>query len=148
MEFLDELADYDQKLHLETGQETADHLLDFLGDVNRPNLYVNFDPANMILYGTGDPIEALKKVGPHVRSVHCKDAVWAPGEQRGKSWGREVALGEGDVDVRRYLQTLKDIGYKGPLTIERETPEDREGQKADIQKAVDILTSTKSSVLS
>lgn len=59
-----------------------------------------------------------------------------------------MALGEGDVDVRRYLQTLKDIGYKGPLTIERETPEDREGQKADIQKAVDILTSTKSSVLS
>lgn len=146
--FLDELADYGQKLHLETGQETADHLLDFLGDVNRPNLYVNFDPANMILYGTGDPIEALKKVGPHVRSVHCKDAVWAPGEQRGKSWGREVALGEGDVDVRRYLQTLKEIGYKGPLTIERETPEDREGQKADIQKAVDILISTKSSVLS
>ena len=46
-------------VHLETGQETADGLLQFIADVGRDNLFVNFDPANMILYGTGEPIEAL-----------------------------------------------------------------------------------------
>ena len=56
-----------QNLHLETGQETADGLLQFLADVARDNLFVNFDPANMILYGTGEPIEALKKIGSFVR---------------------------------------------------------------------------------
>lgn len=145
--FLDELAGHGQKLHLETGQETAEHLLDFLGDVDRPNLFINFDPANMILYGTGDPIEALRKVGPYVRSVHCKDAVWAPEGERGKSWGREVALGQGDVNIRAYLETLKEVGYTGPLTIERETPEDRVQQKADIKTAVDLLTQLRSEIL-
>ncbi len=65
-----------QNLHLETGQESADGLLQFLGDVAKPNLFVNFDPANMILYGTGEPIAALRKIGRYVRSVHCKDATW------------------------------------------------------------------------
>ncbi len=59
---------------METGQETAEALLAFLADVDRENLFVNFDPANMILYGSGEPIEALRKVGRYVRSVHCKDA--------------------------------------------------------------------------
>ena len=58
-----------QSLHLETGQETADDLIQFISDVDRDNLFVNFDPANMILYGTGEPIEALKKIGDRVRSV-------------------------------------------------------------------------------
>ena len=136
-----------QNLHLETGQETADHLLHFIDDVARDNLYINFDPANMILYGTGEPIEALKKVGKHVRSVHCKDGTWAPEGRRGKDWGCEVALGEGDVGMEAYLQTLKDIGYDGPLTIEREIPEDPVQQKADIGKAVSLLEELRSKVL-
>ena len=86
-----------QNLHLETGQEAADTLLKFLGDVGRDNLFVNFDPANMILYGSGEPIEALRKVGRYVRSVHCKDAKWAA--RPGKEWGSEVPLGEGDVGM-------------------------------------------------
>ena len=77
-DLLDHVGANDQRLHLETGQETADHLLQFIGDVDRDNLFINFDPANMILYGTGDPIDALKKVGHLVKSVHCKDATWAP----------------------------------------------------------------------
>ncbi|MCG6155207.1 sugar phosphate isomerase/epimerase family protein [Rubinisphaera margarita] len=140
---LDELAEHGQKMHLETGQETASHLLQFFNDVNRDNLFINFDPANMILYGTGDPIEALKQVGPHVRSVHCKDAVWAPEDQRGTSWGREVALGQGDVDIKKYLETLKEIGYKGPLTIERELSSDRLQQKKDVGQAVELLEATR-----
>jgi len=146
-DLLDHVAANGQQLNLETGQETADHLLDFMSDVKRDNLFVNFDPANMILYGTGDPIEALKKVGHLVKSVHCKDATWAAPEERGKSWGSEVPLGEGDVGMETYLQTLKDLGYTGPLTIEREIAHDRERQKADIGQAVNLLRDLREKIL-
>lgn len=146
-ELLDHVKANGQNLHLETGQETAEHLLHFIADVSRDNLYINFDPANMILYGTGEPIDALRKVGQHVRSIHCKDATWAAEGQRGKSWGAEVALGTGDVGMEAYLTTLKEIGYDGPLTIEREIPEDPVRQKADIGKAVALLEELRAKVL-
>lgn len=136
-----------QNLHLETGQESAEHLLHFIADVGRDNLFINFDPANMILYGTGDPIDALKKVGHLVRSIHCKDAKWAPQEQLGKGWGQEMPLGEGDVGMETFLRTLKEIGYDGPLTIEREIPHDPVRQKADIGKAVNLLESLRAKIL-
>jgi len=139
-DLLDHLARNGQNMHLETGQETADHLLEFIHDVQRPNLFINFDPANMILYGTGNPIEALKKVGKYVRSIHCKDAKWAAEGQRGTSWGCEVALGDGDVGMEAYLQTLKDLGYTGPLTIEREIAHEPVQQKKDIGQALSLLT--------
>lgn len=145
-DLLDHVASNCQGLNLETGQESADHLLEFIEDVGRDNLFINFDPANMILYGTGNPIEALKKVGKHVRSVHCKDGTWAADGQRGIEWGCEVPLGEGDVGMENYLRTLNDLGYSGPLTIEREIPEDRERQKADIGQAVDLLTTLKEKI--
>ncbi len=130
-----------QDLHLETGQETAAGLLQFLADVNRQNLFVNFDPANMILYGTGEPIEALKKIGSYVHSVHCKDATWS--DKPGKTWGQEVPLGKGQVDMEAYLRTLRQIGYAGPLTIEREIPQEPERQKAEIGAAVALLEQLK-----
>ncbi len=133
-----------QALHLETGQETADSLVQFIGDVERDNLFVNFDPANMILYGSGEPIEALEKVGRWVKSVHCKDGKWA--KAPGHEWGAEVALGEGDVDMERYLRTLDAIGYHGPLTIEREIPAEPERQKAEIGKALALLTELKAKI--
>lgn len=140
---LDHVKVNGQNLNLETGQESADHLLDFISDVGRDNLKINFDPANMILYGTGDPIAALKRVGHLVGSVHCKDATWAAEDRRGIDWGAEVPLGEGDVGMGTYLRTLDEIGYTGPLTIEREIPENREQQKTDIGKAVSLLTELK-----
>ncbi|MES2792811.1 MAG: sugar phosphate isomerase/epimerase family protein [Planctomycetota bacterium] len=146
-DLLDHVNGNGQNLHLETGQESADHLLEFIHDVERDNLFINFDPANMILYGSGEPIEALKKVGHLVRSVHCKDAKWAALDQRGKSWGSEVALGDGDVGMETYLRTLLDLGYTGPLTIEREIAHDRDRQKADIGKAVNLLNSLKTKIL-
>jgi len=133
-----------QNLHLETGQETADALLQFIGDVQRDNLFINFDPANMILYGTGEPIEALKKVGRYVRSVHCKDGKWA--KNPGQEWGQEVPLGHGDVGMERYLQTLKEIGYTGPLTIEREIPQEPERQKAEIRHAATLLADLRAKI--
>jgi sugar phosphate isomerase/epimerase len=134
----DHLAKNGQSMHLETGQEPADVLLAFLNDVERDNLFVNFDPANMILYGCGEPIPALRTLGRFVRSIHCKDATWS--KQPGETWGVEVPLGAGDVDFEAYLRTLAEIGYDGPLTIEREIPQEPERQKAEIASAVDLLT--------
>ncbi len=144
-ELCDYVTTHGQNLHLETGQETADGLVQFIDDVARENLFVNFDPANMILYGTGEPIEALKKLGSRVRSVHCKDAKWAanPGEE----WGQEMPLGEGAVNMQRYLQTLKEIGYTGPLTIEREIPQDPARQKQEIAGAVALLNQLRDEIL-
>lgn len=146
-DLLDHVAKNGQRLHLETGQETAEHLLEFIHDVQRQNLFINFDPANMILYGTGNPIEALKKIGHLVRSVHCKDAKWAAESKRGAEWGSEVALGEGDVGMETYLRTLKEIGYTGPLTIEREIAHDRERQRRDIGTAAALLQRLRAQVL-
>lgn len=144
-ELCDHASGNGQNLHLETGQETADSLLQFIADVDRDNLFVNFDPANMILYGTGEPIDALKKIGGYVRSIHCKDANWS--DEPGKQWGEETPLGKGQVNMVLYLSTLKSIGYRGPLTIEREIPEEPERQKNEIGQAVSLLTTLRSELL-
>jgi len=133
-----------QALHLETGQEPVDVLIQFLDDVKRDNLFVNFDPANMIRYGAGEPIPALEKLGSRVRSVHCKDATWS--ERPGETWGAEVPLGEGDVDMEAFVKTLKKIGYTGPLTIEREIPQEPERQKAEIGRAIELLERLKKQI--
>lgn len=142
-EVCDYCAGLDQYFHLETGQETGPALLRFFEAVDRPNLAINFDPANMILYGSGEPIEALKLVGKHVRSVHCKDARWAA--RPGREWGTETPLGEGEVGIENYLRTLKEIGYRGPLTIEREIsgPE----QLRDLGAAVKLLERLRAEIL-
>jgi sugar phosphate isomerase/epimerase len=80
-------------------------------------------------------------VGQYVRSVHCKDAKWAP--RPGEEWGQEVPLGEGDVGMEAYLQTLDRLGYSGPLTIEREIAQEPERQKAEIGHAIQLLTGLK-----
>lgn len=144
-ELCDHCASNGQYLHLETGQETAEGLLAFIAAVGRDNLKINFDPANMILYGTGEPIEALKQLAPHVRSVHCKDGTWS--DKPGETWGCEVPLGQGDVNMRLYLETLHQIGYTGPLTIEREIPEDPVRQKEEIGGAIELLSQLRSEML-
>jgi sugar phosphate isomerase/epimerase len=147
--FTRDLCDYvaknGQALHLETGQETADGLYQFIVDVARDNLYINFDPANMILYGAGEPIEAVRKLGKFIRSIHCKDGTWAASP--GKEWGREVPLGEGDVGMENYLRALHEVGYQGPLTIEREIPQEPARQKAEIGHAVRLLTDLRKKIL-
>lgn len=134
-----------QAVHLETGQESADNLVQFIEDTKRDNLFINFDPANMILYGTGEPIEALRKVGKYVRSVHCKDATWS--NEPGKTWGCEVPLGKGQVGMENYLKTLLEIGYTGPLTIEREIPQEPERQKSEIGHASQLLADLRAKLL-
>lgn len=138
-ELCDACAGQGQDFVLETGQESADVLLKFIADVDRSNLKVNFDPANMILYGSGDPIKALALLSKHVLSVHCKDGK-SPLELG--SLGSECALGDGEVDFRAFLQQLKEMRYQGSLTIEREEP-NLEQKNADVRTAIERLTQWK-----
>lgn len=142
-EVCDYIKQYDQRFHLETGQETGPGLKQFIETVDRPNLAINFDPANMIMYGSGEPLPALKLVGQWVRSVHCKDAKWSA--KPGAEWGPEVAWGSGDVNAEAFLRTLKEIGYTGPLTIEREIS--GPDQIRDIRGAVELLERHRAEIL-
>jgi L-ribulose-5-phosphate 3-epimerase len=116
-------------LGFETGQETAETLASFLRQLNRRNVGVNFDPANMILYDKGDPIRALEILGPWLKQCHIKDArrTRVPG-----TWGEEVTVGTGEVNWPVFLKTLDTLGYCGDLCIEREAGEQR---TADIRAA-------------
>lgn len=129
-------------MNLETGQETADTLFHVLETVNRDNLGVNFDPANMIMYGSGEPLEALRRVGKHVKSCHCKDGTWS--EKPGEEWGLEVPLGQGDVNIEKFVATLDELGYTGPLTIEREVSGER--QITDIKAGLELLRDIKATL--
>jgi L-ribulose-5-phosphate 3-epimerase len=127
---------HDIDLLLETGQERADELLAFLHDVQAPNVFINFDPANMILYGAGDPIAAMHTLAPFIRHVHVKDA--ASSSKPGEQWGEEVPFGAGEVGPRRFLDALEAIHYTGPLAIEREAGEAR---MDDVRRAIDAIRS-------
>jgi L-ribulose-5-phosphate 3-epimerase len=120
-------------LGFETGQETAETLKSFLQKVNMPSVGVNFDPANMLLYDQGDPIAALRVLGPWLKQCHIKDAIRTktPG-----TWGAEVTVGTGEVDWPAFFQTLAELGYNGNFAIEREAGEQR---IADIRAARDYL---------
>ena len=130
----DYAASHDQTFALETGQEPARALLEFIEDVNRANLKVNFDPANMILYGSGDPHDAVRVLASKIVSVHAKDGDWpAPGEL-----GKERPLGKGAVDFPRFIKRLQSVGYEGPLCIEREAHDPTE-RVEDMRAAVPFL---------
>jgi sugar phosphate isomerase/epimerase len=103
---------------LESGQEDAQTLLQFLEYIERDHVGINFDPANMILYDKGDPVETLKLLVPHVIQCHIKDAVKS--QERG-AWGREVVVGTGQVNWSDFLCVLQDSEFDGPLAIERES---------------------------
>lgn len=130
-------AEHGLDLLMETGQEPAHELLSFLSDLKSPNVHINFDPANMILYGAGDPIEAVKLLGKHIRHVHAKDATAS--SKPGTEWGSEVPFGKGQVNASRFLGALKEIGYTGPLSIEREAGNQR---MADVRSAIETIRSS------
>ncbi len=117
----------------ETGQETAPELSNFLRQLNRPNVGVNFDPANIILYDNGDPISALRELLPWLRQIHIKDGRRT--RMRG-TWGEEVAAGEGEVPWREFFATLRDADFGGWCCIEREAGNQR---VQDIQTAYRLV---------
>jgi len=104
-------------LAFETGQESADLLRATLDQLGSPNLKVNFDPANMLLYDMGDPIRAVEILGPDIQSVHVKDA---RRPRVAGQWGEEVPLGQGEVGIKRFIDALRRNGFTGPLIVERE----------------------------
>ncbi len=120
---------------LETGQETAETLLGVLEALGREDVGVNFDPANMILYGMGDPVEAVRVLGPHVRQIHVKDAT--PATTAG-AWGEEVPVGTGAVDWPAFLAAAEQVAPEAGWVIEREAGDRR---ATDVRAAVNHLAS-------
>ena len=120
-------------LAFETGQEDADTLELFLIRLNKSNVGVNFDPANMILYDRGEPIQALETLGKRLKQVHIKDAkrTREPG-----TWGEEVVAGTGEVDWKEFFATLDKLRFAGFCCIEREAGEQR---LADIKAAIEFV---------
>jgi L-ribulose-5-phosphate 3-epimerase len=117
----------------ETGQETAPVLHEFLKKLGRKNVGVNFDPANMILYASGNPIDALRDLGPWLKQVHIKDGTRTkvPG-----TWGEEVAAGTGEVPWGEFFATLKQLNFTGHCCIEREAGNSR---VEDIRTAKEMI---------
>ena len=111
----DECRKYGVTLILESGQETAEDLAAFMPRV--PGVFINFDPANMILYGKGRPLDAVRVLAPWIRQVHVKDAkaTKVPG-----TWGEETPWGEGEVGGKAFVAELEKIGFKGNYVVERE----------------------------
>jgi sugar phosphate isomerase/epimerase len=124
-----------QEFWFESGQETPVTLLRTIEDSGADNLGVNLDPANLILYGKANPVDALDVIGKYVRGVHAKDGLYPTS---GRELGRETPLGEGKVNYPVLIPKLKSLGFSGALTIEREISGPQ--QIEDIERAIRILT--------
>ncbi len=118
----------------ETGQETPVVLLRVIEEVATGNLGINLDPANLILYGKANPIDALDVIGPYVRNIHVKDGLYPT---NGKNLGREVPVGQGRVRFPEFIRRLREIGFTGDLIIEREIG--GEQQIRDIRECITNL---------
>jgi L-ribulose-5-phosphate 3-epimerase len=136
---LKEIAAHCQQLSLrfwfETGQETPVTLLRTIEDVGTDNLGINLDPANLLMYGKANPVDALDIIGRFVEGVHAKDGEYPT---NGRKLGQEKPLGEGRVNFPVLVAKLKGLGFKGALTIEREITGPR--QIEDIKHAIRVLT--------
>jgi len=121
IEAIREVASYckqnGQNFRYETGQETPITLVRAIQDVGLDNQGVNFDVANLILYGKANPVDAVEIIGPYVQGVHAKDGLWPTDP---KNLGKEVPIGQGKVDFPRVIRRLKEMNYQGAITIERE----------------------------
>jgi L-ribulose-5-phosphate 3-epimerase len=133
-----DLAEYckhnGQNLRYETGQETPITLVRTIQDVGTDNQGVNFDLANLILYGKANPVDAIELLGPYIQGIHAKDGLWPTDPKR---LGEEVPIGKGKVDFPRIVSRLKEIDYRGAVTIEREISGPR--QMEDVRTAKTYL---------
>ncbi|MBE5807088.1 MAG: sugar phosphate isomerase/epimerase [Clostridiales bacterium] len=147
-----ELAEYadSMKAHfaVETGPERAVTLKNFLDTLHSTGVAVNLDPANFVMVTGDDPVQAVYTLRDYIVHTHAKDGrklydmdpekIYTPVQDEPVTSPAfiELPLGEGDVPFDRYLDALRDIGFHGFLTIEREVGDD---PKADIAKAVEFL---------
>ena len=134
-----QVAEYCEKLGIEfwfeTGQETPVTLLRMIQDVGTSNLGINLDPANLILYGKANPMDALDVFGKYVRGVHGKDGLYPTD---GRSLGKEMPLGKGKVNFPVLIPKLYKLGFRGAITIEREISGPQ--QTRDIRRAMRLLS--------
>ena len=121
-----------QKFRYETGQETPITMLRAIEDVGLDNQGVNFDCANLIMYGKANPVDALEVIGRHVQSVHAKDGRYPTNP---RELGEEVPIGQGHVDFPRVIASLKNLGYRGAITIEREISGSKQMEDLKKEKA-------------
>ncbi|MBE6355609.1 MAG: sugar phosphate isomerase/epimerase [Lentisphaerae bacterium] len=135
---ISEVAGYCHDLGLgfwfESGQETPVTLLRTIEDIGLPNLGVNLDTANLILYGRGNPVDALDVIGPYVRNLHVKDGLFPSG---GRSLGKEVPFGQGKANFPEIVRKLRALEFSGVFAIEREIT--GEQQIRDIKAAKEEL---------
>jgi len=127
-----------QNFRYETGQETPITLVRAIQDVGLDNQGVNFDLANLILYGKANPVDAIELLGPYVQGIHAKDGLWPTNP---KELGEEVPIGKGKVDFPHIITRLKELDYRGAVTIEREISgaqqmEDVRASKAYLEKLI------------
>lgn len=132
----DVFAAKDIDVGFETGQETAGVLLEFLRKLGRKNVGVNFDPANMILYDSGNPIDALRDLGSWLKQIHIKDGIRT---QVAGTWGEEVPAGQGQVPWREFFQTLRELNFTGHCCIEREAGDARVADLCAARRLVEEL---------
>jgi sugar phosphate isomerase/epimerase len=133
----DYAASHGMTFSLETGQEPAALLLQFFRDVDRPNVKINFDPANMILYGSGEPIEAYRLLAAHVVSIHGKDGDW-PDPATPGALGTERPLGSGSVNIAKFVRTVRESGFVGTINVESGVHGD-EPHAVTLKNAVSLL---------
>jgi len=127
-----------QNFRYETGQETPITLIRAMTDVGLDNQGVNFDLANLILYGKANPVDAIEILGPYVQGIHAKDGMWPTNPRQ---LGEEVPIGKGKVDFPHIVERLKQMKYRGAVTIEREISgpkqlEDVRAEKAYLEKLI------------
>jgi len=137
-----EVAEYckrnGQNFRYETGQETPITLVRAIQDVGMDNQGINFDLANLILYGKANPVDAIELLSPYIQGIHAKDGLWPTNPRK---LGEEVPIGKGKVDFPRIIARLKELNYRGAVTIEREISgpqqvEDVRAAKAYIEKLI------------
>lgn len=129
-----QLKERGQYFLFETGEELPLSLVHLMKEVGMDNIGVNFDPANLIMNGRGScPAAALEFLMPYIRGFHAKDAKKLVAPECKK---QEVPSGQGDVDMPKLIAMLKESGYQGSITIERENygSPDREQEIQDIKE--------------
>ena len=129
------LQERGQRFLFETGEELPVTLLLLMNEIGTGNLGVNFDPANLTMSGRANALDALRMFKDCIYGVHGKDATWpVPGQPKGK----EQPMGEGETHFAEIVRMLKEYGYNGDITIEREIS-DPEQRKTDIRRACRLI---------
>ncbi len=135
-EVADAVREHDVRLLLETGREPVDTLIGFMDAAGRENLGVNFDPGNLVIYGTDEPARAVSRLKGRIECVHLKDAIRSP--QPGIEYGKTAPLGSGDAGIARVVSKLRSVDYTGPLLLEVRPSS---GDLTGIRSAIDYLRS-------